>query len=75
MILPSSAEIGKVDPRIRAVARSMNVRAPAQNDNNGPRTTRHAGYIISQKIRKRIEEAGGCTKYRAGHGSAAAIGV
>jgi len=48
--------------------RSMNVRAHvAQNDNGrrsaiDRRTTRHAGYAMSQKIRKRIEEGFGWIK-------------
>jgi transposase len=52
--------------------RSMNVRPHvAQNDNGrrsaiDRRTTRHAGYGISQRIRKRIEEPFGWTKTVAG---------
>jgi len=52
--------------------RSMNVRAHvAQNDNGrrsaiDRRTTRHAGYAMSQKIRKRIEEGFGWIKTVAG---------
>jgi hypothetical protein len=33
-----------------------------------PRTTRHAGYAASQRVRKRIEEAFGWMKPVAGHG-------
>ncbi|MGZ3280984.1 MAG: IS5 family transposase [Caulobacteraceae bacterium] len=52
--------------------RSMNVRAHvAQNDNGrrsaiDRRTTRHAGYAASQRIRKRIEEGFGWIKTVAG---------
>src|SRR5271170_148918 len=52
--------------------RSVNVRAHvAQNDNGrrsaiDRRTTRHAGYAMSQKIRKRIEEGFGWMKTGAG---------
>jgi transposase len=52
--------------------RSMNVRAHvAQNDNGrrsaiDRRTTRHAGYAASQRIRKRIEEGFGWMKTVAG---------
>ena len=52
--------------------RSMNVRPHvAQNDNGrrsaiDRRTTRHAGYAMSQRIRKRIEEAFGWIKTTAG---------
>jgi hypothetical protein len=52
--------------------RSMNVRAHvAQNDNGlrwaiDRRTTRHAGYAMSQRIRKRIEEGFGWIKTVAG---------
>jgi transposase len=52
--------------------RTMNVRPHvAQNDNGrrsaiDRRTTRHAGYAISQRIRKRIEEAFGWMKTVAG---------
>lgn len=52
--------------------RSMNVRAHvAQNDNGrrsaiDGRTTRHAGYGMSQRIRKRIEEGFGWIKTVAG---------
>ncbi len=48
--------------------RAMNVRAHVAQNNNGRRsaidrrTTRHAGYAISQRIRKRIEEAFGWMK-------------
>ena len=52
--------------------RSMNVRPHVAQNNNGrrsaidARTTRHAGYAISQKIRKRIEEGFGWIKTVAG---------
>ena len=52
--------------------KSMNVRPHvAQNDNGrrsaiDKRTTRHAGYAMSQKIRKRIEETFGWIKTTAG---------
>lgn len=52
--------------------RSMNVRAHVTQNTNGRRsaidrrTTRHAGYAISQKIRKRIEEGFGWIKTVAG---------
>jgi hypothetical protein len=52
--------------------RSMNVRPHvAQNDNGrrsaiDRRTSRHAGYAMSQKVRKRIEEAFGWIKTVAG---------
>ena len=52
--------------------RSMNVTPPvAQNTSGRPsaidgRTTRHAGYAVSQRIRKRIEEAFGWIKTIAG---------
>ena len=48
--------------------RSMNVRPHVAQNTNGRRsaidgrTTRHAGYAMSQKIRKRIEEGFGWTK-------------
>ena len=48
--------------------RAMNVRPHVAQNTNGRRsaidrrTTRHAGYAISQRIRKRIEEAFGCMK-------------
>jgi IS5 family transposase len=53
--------------------KSMNVRPHvAQNDNGrrsaiDRRTTRHAGYAMSQKIRKRIEEGFGWIKTVGGH--------
>ena len=52
--------------------RAMNVRPHVTQNNNGRRsaidrrTTRHAGYAISQRIRKRIEEAFGWMKTVAG---------
>ena len=52
--------------------RSMNVRPHVAQNTNGRRsaidgrTTRHAGYAMSQKIRKRIEEGFGWTKTVAG---------
>ncbi len=52
--------------------RSMNVRAHVAQNTNGRRsaidgrTTRHAGYGMSQRIRKRIEEPFGWTKTVAG---------
>ena len=52
--------------------RSMNVRPHVAQNNNGrrsaidARTTRHAGYAMSQKIRKRIEEGFGWIKTVAG---------
>ncbi len=52
--------------------RSMNVRAHVAQNTNGRRsaidgrTTRHAGYGMSQKIRKRIEEGFGWIKTVAG---------
>ena len=52
--------------------RSMNVRAHVAQNTSGRRsaidgrTTRHAGYAISQRIRKRIEEPFGWTKTVAG---------
>jgi transposase len=52
--------------------RSMNVRPHVARNTNGRRsaidgrTTRHAGYAMSQRIRKRIEEAFGWTKTVAG---------
>jgi transposase len=52
--------------------KSMNVRPHMTQNNNGRRsaidrrTTRHAGYAMSQKIRKRIEEAFGWIKTVAG---------
>jgi transposase len=52
--------------------RSMNVRAHVAQNTNGRRsaidgrTTRHAGYGISQRIRKRIEEPFGWSKTVAG---------
>jgi transposase len=52
--------------------RSMNVRPHVAQNTNGRRsaidgrTTRHAGYAMSQKIRKRIEESFGWTKTVAG---------
>jgi IS5 family transposase len=52
--------------------RSMNVRAHVAQNTNGRRsaidgrTTRHAGYGMSQRIRKRIEEAFGWIKTTAG---------
>jgi hypothetical protein len=48
--------------------RAMNVRPHVTQNNNGRRsaidgrTTRHAGYAVSQRIRKRIEEAFGWMK-------------
>jgi transposase len=45
------------------VAQNMNGRASAIDG----RTTRHAGYIVSQRIRKRIEEVFGWIKTVAGH--------
>jgi hypothetical protein len=52
--------------------RAMNVRPHVAQNTNGRRsaidgrTTRHAGYAISQRIRKRIEEAFGWMKSIAG---------
>jgi hypothetical protein len=52
--------------------RAMNVRPHVTQNNNGRRsaidrrTTRHAGYAVSQRIRKRIEEAFGWMKTVAG---------
>jgi len=52
--------------------RSMNVRAHVAQNTNGrrsaidARTTRHAGYGMSQRVRKRIEEAFGWIKTTAG---------
>jgi len=52
--------------------KSMNARPHVAQNNNGrrsaidARTTRHAGYAMSQKIRKRIEEGFGWTKTVAG---------
>jgi transposase len=52
--------------------RSMNVRAHVAQNTSGRRsaidgrTTRHAGYALSQRIRKRIEEGFGWTKTVAG---------
>ncbi|WPP06185.1 IS5 family transposase [Methylocella tundrae] len=52
--------------------RSMNVRPHVAQNNNGRRsaidrrTTRHPGYAVSQRIRKRIEEAFGWMKTVAG---------
>lgn len=52
--------------------RSMNATAHVAQNTNGRssaidgRTTRHAGYAISQRIRKRIEEAFGWIKTVAG---------
>jgi transposase len=52
--------------------RSMNVRPHVAQNTNGRRsaidgrTTRHTGYVMSQKIRKRIEEGFGWTKTVAG---------
>jgi len=52
--------------------RSMNVRAHVAQNTNGRRsaidgrTTRHPGYGMSQRIRKRIEEAFGWIKTTAG---------
>jgi hypothetical protein len=52
--------------------RSMNVRAHVARNDNGRRsaidrrTTRHAGYAVSQRIRKRIEEGFGWIKTVAG---------
>jgi len=52
--------------------KSMNARPHVAQNNNGrrsaidARTTRHAGYAMSQKIRKRIEEAFGWIKTVAG---------
>jgi len=54
--------------------RSMNVRAHVAQNTSGRRsaidgrTTRHSGYAISQRIRKRIEEPFGWTKTVAGQG-------
>ena len=45
------------------VAQNMNGRASTIDG----RTTRHAGYIVSQRIRKRIEEVFGWIKTVAGH--------
>ncbi|OXE36853.1 MAG: IS5/IS1182 family transposase, partial [Phenylobacterium zucineum] len=52
--------------------RSMNVRAHVAQNTHGrrsaidARTTRHAGYAMSQRIRKRIEEVFGWMKTVAG---------
>ena len=52
--------------------RSMNATPPVAQNTNGRssaidgRTTRHSGYAISQRIRKRIEEAFGWIKTIAG---------
>ena len=45
--------------------RSMNA-TPHVAQNTSGRTTRHAGYVLSQRIRKRIEEAFGWIKIIAG---------
>ena len=49
----------KVTPH---VAQNINGRRPAIDG----RTTRHGGYLVSQRIRKRIEEAFGWIKVVAG---------
>lgn len=66
---PLSAQLGRtlllgtrkagdaIDERIRRVTASLAQAAPGEGG-----TTRHAGYAISQRIRKRIEEPFGWSK-------------
>ncbi len=49
-------------PQLRAMNVTPHVAAKAKGSAIDGRTTRHAGYAISQRIRKRIEEAFGWSR-------------
>ena len=47
---------------LRALGATPHIAVKAQSRTLGPRTTRHAGYTVSQRVRKRIEEVFGWMK-------------